>query len=273
MKQAKLVTRRLKRFTAPPDKHVPIKLKTLRGNQAPFMTRDLRKAIYNRSRLKNNLNKNQTNENRIKYKKQRNKCVSLRKKAIKSHFESITRNGIMSSKNFWNTIKPFITNKSGLTNNDIMLIHNNTITIITDENILTGLFNDHYINIVEASSGIKLTCLSGIDHTCNNIISDIITKYKNHPSITKIRSNKTDNELFHFHEVQEKEIKSIFQGINPKKSTGEELIPPKLVKITSNALIKPVTDAINSSIRTSNFPRNAKRAAVVPLDKGGTDKS
>ena len=59
--------------------------------------------------------------------------------------------------------------------------------------------------------------LSGIDHTCNNIISDIITKYKNHPSITKIRSNKTDNESFHFHEVQEKEIKSIFQGINPKK--------------------------------------------------------
>ena len=69
----------------------------------------------------------------------------------------------MSSKNFWNTIKPFITNKSDLTNNDIMLIHNNTI--ITDENILTGLFNDYYINIVEASSGIKPTCLSGIDST------------------------------------------------------------------------------------------------------------
>ena len=51
------------------DKHVPIKRKILRGNQAPFMTRDLRKAIYNRSRLKNNLDKNQTNENRIKYKK------------------------------------------------------------------------------------------------------------------------------------------------------------------------------------------------------------
>ena len=71
--------------------------------------------------------------------------------------------------------------------------------------------------------------------------------------------------------MQEKEIKSIFQGINPKKSTGEDLIPPKLVKIASNVLIKP--DAINSSIRTSNFPKNAKRAAVVPLDKDGTDKT
>ena len=35
------------------DKHAPLKRKTLRGNQAPFMTRELRKAIYNRSRLKN----------------------------------------------------------------------------------------------------------------------------------------------------------------------------------------------------------------------------
>ena len=30
-----------------------MKRKTLRGNQAPFMTRELRKAIYNRSHLKN----------------------------------------------------------------------------------------------------------------------------------------------------------------------------------------------------------------------------
>ena len=70
------------------DKHAPMKRKTLRGNQGPFMTRELRKAIYNRSRLKNKQNKHPTNENRIKYKKQRNKCVSLRKKAMKSYFKT-----------------------------------------------------------------------------------------------------------------------------------------------------------------------------------------
>ena len=34
------------------DKHAPLKQKTLRGNQAPFMNKHLRKAIYTRSRLK-----------------------------------------------------------------------------------------------------------------------------------------------------------------------------------------------------------------------------
>ena len=82
------------------DKHAPLKHKTLRGNQAPFMTRELRKAIYNRSRLQNKLHKHHTNENRKNYKKQRNKCVRLRKIAIKSYFNTITKGGIMSNKIF-----------------------------------------------------------------------------------------------------------------------------------------------------------------------------
>ena len=62
------------------DKNAPLKQKVLRGNEAPFMNKELKKAIYTRSRLKNNLNKSRTEENNTKYKKQRNKCVTLRKK-------------------------------------------------------------------------------------------------------------------------------------------------------------------------------------------------
>ena len=36
------------------DKHAPIKQKKLRGNNAPLMTKELRKAITDRSRLLNN---------------------------------------------------------------------------------------------------------------------------------------------------------------------------------------------------------------------------
>ena len=180
------------------DKHAPMKRKTLRGNQAPFMTRELRKAIYNRSRLKNKQNKHPTNENRINYKKQRNKCVSLRKKAMKSYFKTITSNGMMSNKTFWNTVKPFITNKNGLTNNDITITHNNTA--ITDEKQLTELFNQYYVNIVETSSGVKPLSLSDMNQKTNlEIISEILTKYKDHPSIVKIKSNKIGNEIFQFH--------------------------------------------------------------------------
>ena len=75
------------------DKHVPIKRKILRGNDAPFMNKELRKAIYCRSHLKNKLNKHQSDENRRKFKQQRNKCVSLRKK--KNHISTILRKMVL----------------------------------------------------------------------------------------------------------------------------------------------------------------------------------
>ena len=34
------------------ERHAPLKKGSVRGNQAPFMNKELRKAIYNRSRLK-----------------------------------------------------------------------------------------------------------------------------------------------------------------------------------------------------------------------------
>ena len=60
------------------EKHAPLKKKFLRGNQAPFMTKEFRKAIYNRSRLRNKFCKIPSEENEKLYKKQRNKCVAIR---------------------------------------------------------------------------------------------------------------------------------------------------------------------------------------------------
>ena len=64
------------------EKHAPLKKKFLRGNQAPFMTKEFRKAIYNRSRLRNKFCKIPTEENEKLYKKQRNKCVAIHKKLL-----------------------------------------------------------------------------------------------------------------------------------------------------------------------------------------------
>ena len=46
-----------------------------------FVTKDLRKAIYTRSRLKNKFIKNPSEINKKLHKRQRNKCVSISKKS------------------------------------------------------------------------------------------------------------------------------------------------------------------------------------------------
>ena len=58
------------------NKHAPLKKRIMRGNKAPFMTKEFQKAICTRSRLKNKMNKNPTIINIRAYKRQRT-CVSL----------------------------------------------------------------------------------------------------------------------------------------------------------------------------------------------------
>ena len=54
---------------------------------------------------------NPISENINAYKKQRSKCVSLRRQRKKQHLAKITQKGITTNKEFWNFIKPFLTNK------------------------------------------------------------------------------------------------------------------------------------------------------------------
>ena len=51
------------------NNHVPLKQKYLRANDAPFMTKTLRKAIMLRTQLRNRLNRHNTSENRKAFKK------------------------------------------------------------------------------------------------------------------------------------------------------------------------------------------------------------
>ena len=82
------------------NKHAPLKSSVIRGNQAPFMNKELSKAIMRRSQLKTNYNKTKQEANRNAYEKQRNLCVKLRRKAVKQCFVNKCQNGIMSNKNF-----------------------------------------------------------------------------------------------------------------------------------------------------------------------------
>ena len=103
------------------ERHAPLKKKFLKGNQDPFMNNELRKKIYTRGRSKNHFCKNLSKENEKRYKIQRNRCVSLRKKSIKKYFNNISKDCVISNKNFWSMIKPFLTNKVHINREEVIL--------------------------------------------------------------------------------------------------------------------------------------------------------
>ena len=86
------------------------------------MTRNLRKENYTRRRFRNKFCKNTTIENERLYKKQRTKCVALRRKCIKEYFHNTTDNNIVRNKIFWDFIRPFLINKGSLNSCKIMQV-------------------------------------------------------------------------------------------------------------------------------------------------------
>ena len=123
----------------------------IRGNQGPFMAKQLSKAIMNRSKLRNRYIKRPSRENFLDKKKAKNTCHNLNKSAKKSYFDKVTSKSFVSNKALWNTVKPFLTNKGFLTNESITIKHKDKI--VTDNSKLAHLFNNRYINIVESTSG------------------------------------------------------------------------------------------------------------------------
>ena len=261
------------KFLGLANKHAPLKKKFVRGNNAPFMNREFQKEIYVRSRLRNKYWVEPSAENKAAYKKQRNKCVKIRRESIKRYMDKILEKGIETNKSIWNFIKPFMTNKGMIANKDITLIDGKNV--ITDEYELSQIFNKHYINIVEKSCGNKpnkigttLGCLDDSD-----VIDRIIKSYQNHPSVLKIK-NKFGSDLnsFDFQQIKAPEVKKLLKEIDIKKAVGVDTIPPKLIKIGADIIAEPLTQAIYCCLRQGIFPENAKVASVVTLDKGKPDK-
>ena len=88
------------------EKHAPLKLKTIKGNQVLFTAKNLSKATMNNSRLRKKHLKWPSRKYYFSYKKVKSKLNSLNKKAKKSYFQEATKNGVMNNRIFWNTVKP-----------------------------------------------------------------------------------------------------------------------------------------------------------------------
>ena len=94
----------------------------------------------------------------------------------------------MNDKNFWKVIKPFLTNKGFIDGNETTIVDGDEI--ISEEKELVKIFNEHYINIVEKTCGLKPKILNQENKTLTNS-ENIKKQYESHPSIIEIKNNLT----------------------------------------------------------------------------------
>ena len=233
------------------DEHAPMKTRVVKCDSVPYMTSALRKAQYKRNMARNRFRrfgKQCWEENR----RARNHVVKIRKQSMQKYFKE---HCLKHDRNFRATISPFFSDKRLRNGHNISLRENDNVE--TDPSNVSELFND-YLSRVAMDIGFD----DRISST-----SDAVDKHNSHPSVMKIRQQYGNESTFRFNLVDENCVALILRNINPRKATGYDHIPGKIVRIAHQELSFPITRLINTAITANAFPSNMKLAEISPGHK------
>ena len=251
------------------NKHAPMKEKTIRGNNAPFMNKTLSKAFMHRAKLKNKYNNNPTEQNHLHYKKQRNYCVNLLKKRKKEYYTNLDLSIFNDNKTFWKNIRPLFSDKQKVRQRNITLIVNDSV--ISENSAVAEKLNNYFIEVIKNLEIEHYDKNNDNENTNSNNerkkIETIITTYKNHPSIMKIKEHIEVTEKFTFTKTNFKEVEEQLKSLDPKKTTVENDIPTKILIDTKEIVTEYLTKIYHISIDNQSFPPSLKKADVIPSHK------
>ena len=248
------------------NKHAPIKQKTLRANEAPFMTKTLRKAMMKRTQLATKFKKSNLDADYTNLKKHRNFVNRLYKRERKSYFRNLKKNDLEDNKKFWKLVKPLLSDKCDQ-HTVIRLVDNGKI--VTNEKDIAERFISKFANVIgelDLDSGWETNVDTG---DLTNPIDIAIAKFDNHPSIIRIRENHQGSSPISFNPVDQNLIESIFKNFDVKKGTSSNSISGKILKEHGSVYYDTITQIVNDSISGYVFPSRLKYADINPTIKPG----
>ena len=228
------------------NKHIPLKKRKSTQHPAPYMNQELRHAIFKKKMLFNKYNKIRSRDNWDKYRTQRNLVNKIKRKSIREYFIERCVGG-PKQKDFWPTIKPFITNKGSYFENNIILTDDDRI--INDQNEVAETFNEFFVNVAK------------------DIGKDSCAVNQEHPSVKVISEHKYSENKLKFESIDISFVEKQIDKMNINKTTGKDGISVKILKIAKPIVSKPITMLINKTIENASFPNKLKEAQVVPLHK------
>ena len=101
-------------------------------------------------------------------------------------------------------------------------------------------------------------------NTMNNYFSSVFTieQLNNVPQLRQYEGNILGTFNFSTEEVQEK-----LQHLNIYKSTGPDMLHPRILRESKDKLARPFTHIFNNSVETGIIPEDWKSANVTALKK------
>jgi len=237
------------------DHHAPLKTRYVM-NQCAHMNSKLRKAIFEKRVARNRHLKNRGDDRLWEaYCQARNNYVHINRLSMQNYFKKSCGGG-PQTKSFWDTIKPYFTDK-GTHGSSIMLRESDEI--ITDDLSIARIFNDYFHKVtVELGNGDDVSGLSN---------DEIQQKYLNHPSVQTILRSSERGNAFHFSHVTVDHVAKLLGQLDVKKSTGYDGLPAKMIRVVSHAIAPEIARLVNAMIDQCAFPDIMKYAEISPVFK------
>ena len=245
------------------QEHAPLKQRIVRENNKPHVKSDMRKAIMTRTRLKTRVNKSGNDEDRKKYKQQRNLIVSMNRKAQRDFYHSVDINAINNDKKFWKAVKPMFSSGNPM-GEKIILIEEGEV--ISDDKVIAECLNSHFVNITDSLGLDPSFKDDGIDVSLENKVDIATEKYKNHPSIVAIKSKVQIEKKFEFSNVNSLNVMIKIEALDNSKSNSGN-IPTKIIQEAKEVICPYLTDCINATMDNCCFPDKLKEADVCAIHK------
>ena len=127
---------------------------------------------------------------------------------------------------------------------------------ITEKKQIAETFNKHFVHITDG--------IAKLDETLYGL------EFCEHPGV---KATLLNNEVQHeygnvsFMPTNEIQVCKLMLDLNAHKATGNDLLPPRLIKESSEAIASPVASIINTAIAQCRWPSMWKKGQVTPLFK------
>ena len=245
--------------------HAPMKSKLIRGNEKPHMNEELKKAIMIRSRLRNTYNHSKKASDLAAYRLQRNLVTKLNKKVKLMYFNKTLDTSNYSPKMFWKTCDPFMTSKASSKKEFVLKINGK---LIQNETEIAKLLNEHFNTIAKSLNLFEWNSKYYSD--LKNPVLRAIDKYKEHPSIMKIKSFGSMEKLS-FRKISTKHVSDLIMILDCNKKTGGSISNTTL-KLAIDILSPVIKDILNSTFTSDKFPPTLIIAEITPIPKNGNSQ-
>ena len=139
-------------------------------------------------------------------------------------------------------------------------------SIISNDDIIANLMNRFFSNVVEKLNIRGYESEMVYDESLDSV-ENVISKFKNHPSIVKIKENIQIGVPFSFRLSNEADMNEMIKNLNPSKPTTFNNIPAKVLIENKDIVSKYICKFYNESIENMNFPETLKNADITPVFK------